>query len=568
MSIKLDSELTFVAALFNKEVYDAVASLLDDFPWKTKAAQRIFEDRSVPLYEWSPESLFVILSNIMLPEEIQGIIDLIAGMSTPRSPAELKELVATIFSHYKRTRASDLIEKYNNDINKLILKIKEIPDDIATVTEVEPLGARKPSEVLESELGGLDRIIPSNFGVIQEATPFKGYLPGQVVMVCASPGCFTGDTEVLSLDSGKYYTMQELYESQEKDISVYSFDIENNRFEVSKGKYCQLTKETDDLVEVELEDGTVFRCTPDHKFLQSNNIYIEAQYLTDDSFVKEILDNLKEGSKRVKSVKRLKLDNPVPVYDIVDVDFYSNFAIRTKSNTGIIVHNSGKSAFMLYEVMLAAAAGFQVLWLALGDLIRFDFQCRFLSVLSTKSYAEVAVNPDRYFNDEARELANRIHLATVPANKLSTSEIVSLVNNGNVYYDVVVIDYDSNIRQNELLSSYEQGGELYKEITDIARPSTGNPRLVFVAAQPKQHFWNQELLPLEAAGESSRKQHTVDLMITMGKVDVNTSTHLAGIINLPKVRRGTPNLRTPYKMDNNGVFQELTYEQLAMVRRY
>ena len=417
MSIKLDSELTFVAALFNKEVYDAVASLLDDFPWKTKAAQRIFEDRSVPLYEWSPESLFVILSNIMLPEEIQGIIDLIAGMSTPRSPAELKELVATIFSHYKRTRASDLIEKYNNDINKLILKIKEIPDDIATVTEVEPLGARKPSEVLESELGGLDRIIPSNFGVIQEATPFKGYLPGQVVMVCASPG-------------------------------------------------------------------------------------------------------------------------------------------------------SGKSAFMLYEVMLAAAAGFQVLWLALGDLIRFDFQCRFLSVLSTKSYAEVAVNPDRYFNDEARELANRIHLATVPANKLSTSEIVSLVNNGNVYYDVVVIDYDSNIRQNELLSSYEQGGELYKEITDIARPSIGNPRLVFVAAQPKQHFWNQELLPLEAAGESSRKQHTVDLMITMGKVDVNTSTHLAGIINLPKVRRGTPNLRTPYKMDNNGVFQELTYEQLAMVRRY
>ena len=288
MSIKLDSELTFVAALFNKEVYDAVASLLDDFPWKTKAAQRIFEDRSVPLYEWSPESLFVILSNIMLPEEIQGIIDLIAGMSTPRSPAELKELVATIFSHYKRTRASDLIEKYNNDINKLILKIKEIPDDIATVTEVEPLGARRPSEVLESELGGLDRIIPSNFGVIKEATPFKGYLPGQVVMVCASPGCFTGDTEVLSLDSGKYYTMQELYESQEKDIGVYSFDIENNRFEVSKGKYCQLTKETDDLVEVELEDGTVFRCTPDHKFLLESGEYVEAQYLTPEMEIKEL----------------------------------------------------------------------------------------------------------------------------------------------------------------------------------------------------------------------------------------------------------------------------------------
>lgn len=272
---------------------------------------------------------------------------------------------------------------------------------------------------------------------------------------------------------------------------------------------------------------------------------------------------------KVKSVRRVKLDKPEAVYDITDVKFYSNFAIKTKSNTGVIVHNSGKSAFMLSECILSANKNYNILWVALGDLTKYDFLCRLSSNLTRVHYGEIAVNPDKYFDNNLRGLANKIHLVSVPANKLSAGEVLSLVENSQVYYDVVVIDYDSNLRANPNLNSYEAGGEIYNEVTSIARPDNGVlPRLVFIASQPKLFYWDHEILPLEAAGESARKQHTADMIITLGKVDCNASVHLAGYLNLPKVRRGTPNLRTPYTMDNTGTFHELSESELALIRRY
>ena len=56
-----------------------------------------------------------------------------------------------------------------------------------------------------------------------------------------------------------------------------------------------------------------------------------------------------------------------------------------------------------------------------------------------------------------------------------------------------------------------------------------------VASQPKQAFWGYEIIPLDGAAESSKKQMVVDLAMTMGMVSRDANV---GTLFLNKLRRG------------------------------
>lgn len=96
---------------------------------------------------------------------------------------------------------------------------------------------------------------------------------GKVILMC-----FTGDTKVKMLD-GTEKTFEELveYEKEHPDTEywVYSVD-ERGSFVPGCAKHPRITGYADELVEMTLDNGTSFKCTPDHLLMLRDGSYKEA----------------------------------------------------------------------------------------------------------------------------------------------------------------------------------------------------------------------------------------------------------------------------------------------------
>jgi hypothetical protein len=171
-------------------------------------------------------------------------------------------------------------------------------------------------------------------------------------------GCLVGETRIPLLD-GTYRTIAELDGKEVVDGTIVPG--------LARGR---TTKEVLELVDVILDTGAVVRCTPEHPWMLRDGTYKPACELTPN------LDRLmpirwaypvnggyerlvgKDGVKilthhmvmkhfspgsfkfvgnnhKVKAVALVKLDEPVPVYDLEEY-FFDNFALCA----GIFVHNS------------------------------------------------------------------------------------------------------------------------------------------------------------------------------------------------------------------------------------
>ena len=147
-------------------------------------------------------------------------------------------------------------------------------------------------------------------------------------LILGTPGCFTGDTKIRLSDGGEL-DFATLY-ARKQSVPLVSYDFVSESLTPSVGCDVRITKHTDRLVKVTLENGAYISCTPEHRFLTEFSGYVEAQ-------------GLKPGTRlvpqhTVKTVEPLELEKPVPVYDVT-VEPFGNFML----GCGVIVHNSGKS---------------------------------------------------------------------------------------------------------------------------------------------------------------------------------------------------------------------------------
>lgn len=117
--------------------------------------------------------------------------------------------------------------------------------------------------------------------------------PNNIALMCASTTqhvigknvkCITGDTLVLT-ESG----FKKISELEGEYHKFYSLDNDGNLI-LSDSALTVETKKVDSLIEIELEDGSVLRCTPEHRFLLTTGEYKEARYLTEEDELEEVND--------------------------------------------------------------------------------------------------------------------------------------------------------------------------------------------------------------------------------------------------------------------------------------
>lgn len=193
----------------------------------------------------------------------------------------------------------------------------------------------------------------------------------------------------------------------------------------------------------------------------------------------------------------------------------------------------GKSLFMENEAVKMLVEGHSIYYLAMGDLLESDIIVRMASIYKNVPISVVSSDIGTYYKIIKEDFGDRFRFDIVSSGFVSSKEFVDWSLNAMSDRDAFFIDYDSNFLQgNGGGSLYLDGGMTYDELTRLKVAG----KFVMVASQPKAQFHNEELLPYSAVGESSRKMHIADVIITMG---VNRSSSLRmGKMNLCKNRRG------------------------------
>lgn len=268
--------------------------------------------------------------------------------------------------------------------------------------------------------------------------------------------------------------------------------------------------------------------------------------MTLDQKIKYGIDNHK-----VIEVKLITLDKEVPVYDLNVEDESHNFLL---ADGEVFVHNCGKTLFSISECLNMTLQGARTHYLALGDMNQKDFVQRMGAMYSGYTFGDTMLKLPEIYPQLKAALGGRFNLTILPAAQTTVDEYIEYMISKADEYDVLFVDYDSNFKPTQADNMYKEGGYIYDNLTKLTKLG----KLVFVAAQPKIGSWRNETLELTDAGESSRKQHNVDIMITISKGGMTYNPNHIGRMKIAKNRRGEEGVEVPYIRLNNGRFRILT----------
>src|SRR5438270_1161129 len=150
----------------------------------------------------------------------------------------------------------------------------------------------------------------------------------------SNPCCFVGDTAVRTTLGD--WTFDELYGmsvSGEQLPSVEALDLESDERVVRDIAKVWVAGMANRLTRIELANGSVVHCTPEHRFLTTSGEWLAAETLTDSVQLRATEDRQVEGSPylvkalaalAVSSVATEDLNEPVPVFDM-EVEGLHNF---------------------------------------------------------------------------------------------------------------------------------------------------------------------------------------------------------------------------------------------------
>lgn len=299
------------------------------------------------------------------------------------------------------------------------------------------------------------------------------------------------------------------------------------------------------------------------KYMESDEIDLDqvAVDLRDSiylNFSKSPVVNLSD----ISSIKEIREEALGPTENPVIVKFFIDQVNSMMQYKGLIPGTlnmvtappgRGKTTMLINQGVATAKQGFRILHVFLGDMSRFDGFLRYLSCFTetpTSSLVELTDDELAQFVQKwnMTGILNNIDIASYAADELNANqlieEITAIQKDQRKHFNVIIVDYDENISE-EGDNMYKSGGQIYNKMALFA---VLNKSVVFIASQPKTEYWKNEVIPLEAASESSKKQKIIDLMLTMGKPSKNSSV---GSLHIAKNRRGQDGNTFRLKIDGS-----------------
>jgi ribonucleotide reductase alpha subunit len=166
----------------------------------------------------------------------------------------------------------------------------------------------------------------------------------------SNPCCFVGETVVRTTLGD--WTLAELCVMTDEGVQlppVEAFDVDAGERVARDISRVWKAGDATRLTAVELSDGSLLSCTPEHRFLAASGQWVAAEALTPGTRLRATSD-LPDGDSpylvrttttvAIRRVTTFDLAEPIPVFDM-EVDGVHNFVVATAdAATGIVVHNS------------------------------------------------------------------------------------------------------------------------------------------------------------------------------------------------------------------------------------
>jgi ribonucleotide reductase alpha subunit len=166
----------------------------------------------------------------------------------------------------------------------------------------------------------------------------------------SNPCCFVGGTVVRTTFGDQ--TLAELCAMTDEGVQlppVQAFDVDTGEPVTRDNARVWKAGDATRLSVVELRDGTLLRCTPEHRFLEASGQWVAAEALTPGTQLRATCE-LPDGDApylvrttttvAVRRVTTFDLVEPLPVFDM-EVEGVHNFVVAAAGEgSGIVAHNS------------------------------------------------------------------------------------------------------------------------------------------------------------------------------------------------------------------------------------
>lgn len=259
------------------------------------------------------------------------------------------------------------------------------------------------------------------------------------------------------------------------------------------------------------------------------------------------LNNLDVDEETVEDVSLDNIDECVDIYSSRNKEGIKFFDERISDtlSTGTFDYGTinvitappgnGKTMLIMNQAVYVASQGKHTLHLAIGDLTRKQVIIRFLAIITKNTVRQIAMlSPEQFrqFISKAKMkysvIFEHLHCKCILPNSLNGIELVKLIKKEqerkNIHFDQIAVDYDGNIETSistnkkgvdkDNKSMYYEGADIYNLFVKFAKE---NETVVWMLSQPKIQFWGSEKIPLEGLNDSSKKQHIVDFIMSLGK---------------------------------------------------